>query len=98
MQKLIWIFWPSFLVAGVAEAVFFTLVDPQELYLFGEPVYWSKTATYSVGFIAFWITCAASSMTTCFLQRTAAEINRCPLPPTERPEGCPKREEPGCCS
>ena len=38
MQRLIWILWPSFVVAGIAEAVFFTLIDPQELYLFGEPV------------------------------------------------------------
>lgn len=38
MQKLIWILWPSFVVAGIAEALFFTLIDPQELYLFGEPV------------------------------------------------------------
>lgn len=27
---------------------------------------------------------------TCF-QRSVAEINRCPLTPTERPDGCPKR-------
>ena len=38
MRQMIWILWPSFVVAGVAEAVFFTLIDPQELYLFGDPV------------------------------------------------------------
>ena len=69
MKRLISILWPSFIVAGVAEALFFTLVDPQELYLFGEPVYWSKTAVYSVGFFAFWAVCAASSMFTCFIQK-----------------------------
>lgn len=26
-RKLIWILWPSFIVAGMAEAVFFTLFD-----------------------------------------------------------------------
>ncbi len=97
MKRLIWILWPSFVVAGIAEAVFFTLVDPQELYLFGEPVYFSRIATYSVGFFAFWAVCAASSMFTCFIQRSATEINRCPLPPGGRPDGCPKQEGPGCC-
>ncbi|MBK6975431.1 MAG: hypothetical protein WCF44_17890 [Candidatus Methylophosphatis roskildensis] len=98
MQRLIQVLWPSFIVAGIAEILFFTVIDPQELYFFGQPVHLSRLATYSIGFFAFWALCAASSMTTCFFQRTAAEINRCPLVPTERPDGCPKREEPGCCT
>lgn len=98
MQKAIWILWPSFLVAAVAEILFFTVVDPQELYLFGQTVTFSSVATYTLGFFAFWLICAASSMTTCFFQRSAAEINQCPLPPRARPEGCPKREDPGCCA
>ncbi len=75
-KRLMWILWPSFIVGGIAEGVFFTLIDPQELYLFGEPVHWSKTAVYSVGFFLFWIVAAASSAFTCFLQRPAAEINK----------------------
>ena len=98
MQRLIQVLWPSFIVAGIAEILFFTVIDPQELYFFGQPVHLSRLATYSIGFFAFWALCAASSMTTCFFQRTAAEINRCPLVPTDRPDGCPKREEPGCCT
>jgi len=75
-KRLMWILWPSFLVGGVAEAVFFTLIDPQELYLLGEPVHWSPTAVYSVGFLLFWLVAAASSALTSFLQRTAGEVNR----------------------
>jgi hypothetical protein len=75
-KRLMWILWPSFIVGGIAEGVFFTLIDPQELYLFGDPVHWSRTAVYSVGFFMFWAIAAASSAFTCFLQRTAAEINR----------------------
>lgn len=93
MERLIWILWPSFVVAGIAEAVFFTLVDPQELYLFGEPVSFSRIATYSIGFFAFWVLCAASSAFTCFIQRTSREINNCPLPQRERPKDCPKYDD-----
>ena len=75
-KPLMWILWPSFIVGGIAEGVFFTLIDPQELYLFGEPVHWSRTAVYSVGFFLFWIVAGASSAFTCFLQRPAAEINK----------------------
>lgn len=76
MLKWIQVLWPSFLVAGLAEAVFFTVIDPQALYLFGEPVHYSLTATYSIGFFGFWLVGAASSLLTLFFQRSAAEINR----------------------
>lgn len=76
MMKLIQVLWPSFLVAGIAEVVFFTVIAPQELYLFGQPVYFSPIATYSIGFFGFWLVCAGSSLMTLFFQRTAAEINQ----------------------
>lgn len=95
MRKAIWILWPSFIVAGIAEVVFFTLFDPVELHMVAKVVgVTSHLAWYTIGFLLFWAFAAASSAFTCFLQRTASEINRCPLPPVERPVGCPKREDP----
>jgi hypothetical protein len=94
MQKAIWVLWPSFIIGGAAESLFFTLFDPMELHLFGEPTSLSRITIYSGGFFAFWAFAAASSAFTCFLQRSADEINRCPLIPVERPHGCPKREDP----
>lgn len=92
MKYAIWIAWPSFLAAGIAEAAFFTLVDPSSLEVLGSAVTLSRTATYTVGFFGFWGLGAASSALTCFLQRSAVDINRlCPLEPGERPVGCPKR-------
>ncbi len=75
-KRLMWILWPSFIVGGVAVGVFFTLIDPQELYLLGEPVHWSPTAVYSVGFFLFWLVAAASSAFTCFLQLGATDVNQ----------------------
>ncbi|HTT36298.1 MAG TPA: hypothetical protein VMH32_01365 [Burkholderiales bacterium] len=92
-KTLIWILWPSFLVAGAAEALFFTIFDPSDLTFFGAAITLSRTATYSVGFFLFWIFAAASSALTCFFQRSSAQINRCPLPADERPVGCPKRAD-----
>lgn len=76
MSKLYFVLWPSFLVAGIAEIIFFTVIDPQDLYLFGQPVHFSSLATYSIGFFAFWALCAASSLATCFFQRSGTDINR----------------------
>ena len=79
MLKLIQVLWPSFLVAGIAEIVFFTVVNPQELYFMGVPVHFSAIATYSIGFFGLWLICASSSLVTLFFQRTAEEINRSDL-------------------
>jgi len=96
-QRIAWIVWPAFLVACATEVVFFTLFDPADMTFFGEPLAASRMTIYSVGFFAFWALGAASSFLTCFLQRSPWEVNRCPLPATARPEGCPKREGPPCC-
>jgi hypothetical protein len=97
-QRIAWIFWPAFLVAAAMEVVFFTFFDPADMNFFGEPLEASRMAIYSVGFFVFWAMGAASSFLTCFLQRSPWEVNRCPLPSAQRPEGCPKRDDgPTCC-
>lgn len=92
MKSAIWILWPAFIVGGIAEVIFFTIFDPMEMHLFGEPIELSRVAVYSIGFVLFWAFAAASSAFTCFLQRGSEAINRCPLPASGRPEGCPKKD------
>jgi hypothetical protein len=95
VTRAIHILWPSFVVGGIGEVLFFTVFDPQELYLFGEPSTLSHLAVYSIGFFLCWSFAAASSAFTCFMQRSADEVNGlCPLGAGERPLGCPRREEP----
>lgn len=67
MRQIIWVLWPAFIAAGIAEGVFFTLIDPRELYLLGEPVALSAIATYSIGFLLFWLVCIGSSLMTYFM-------------------------------
>lgn len=76
MGNIYSVLWPSFLVGGIAEGLFFTVINPRELYLFGEPVEFSLIATYSIGFFCFWGICAASSLTTSYLLRSADQINK----------------------
>lgn len=92
-RGLIGILWPSFVVAGVAEILFFTVFDPVELHLLGDPVAVGPMAAYTIGFFVFWAFTAASSAFTCFLQRDAEDVNAlCPIDdPTARPPGCPRR-------
>ena len=64
MKHVIWVLWPACIAAGIAETIFFTMIDPAQLYLFGELVEWAATATYSTGFFLFWLVCIGSSMMT----------------------------------
>ena len=53
-KRLMWILWPAFLVAGIAEGVFFTLVrshGPAPLRARSDL---GRTAIYSIGFFLFW--------------------------------------------
>ncbi len=75
MVQLIWVLWPSFVVAGIGETAFFAAISPDELHLFGRPVDISPIATYSAGFMVFWALCASSSLFTCFLQRSTTDVN-----------------------
>lgn len=91
-QRLMWIAWPAFLVAGVLEVLVFAMVDPQDLQWFGQPLDWSRQAVYTVAFFVFWgITMVSSTLTT-LLAMSPFEVNRCPLPATDRPDGCPKQD------
>ena len=76
MMKWIQVLWPSFLLAGVGALVFFTVIDPQALYFLGEEVHYSSLATYTIGFAAFWLLCAGSSLLTVFLQKDAEAVNQ----------------------
>ena len=76
MRNWMVVLWPSFLVGGVGEVLFFTVFDPKQLYLFGEPVSLSRLAVYSISFFLCWAFAASSSALTCYLRRRADEVNR----------------------
>ena len=69
MRTAILILWPSFIVAGIGEILFFTVFDPRELYLFGEITSLSRLAVYSIGFFLCWAFAAAASAATLLLAR-----------------------------
>ena len=96
-HRLMWVIWPAFLVAGIAEGIFFTVFDPFELHFFGATLDMSRGAIYTMGFFGFWALGIASSALTVYLERSPWEVNRCPIDPDERPLGCPKRLGPGAC-
>ncbi len=92
-QRMMWILWPGFVMASVAELAFFALVDPQDLHFFGQPLTLSRTAIYSIGFFCFWALTSGTSALTCLLQRSPFETNYCDLVPAEHSAaGCPRRD------
>lgn len=74
MRTALRVLWPSFLVACVAEVAFFSVFDPADFQIFG-PLGLSRRAGYSIGFFMFWAIAAGSSALTCFLEKSAQDIN-----------------------
>ena len=64
------ILWASFIAGGLAEVIFFTVIDPAQLYFLGREVELGSLATYSIGFLFFWVFAAASSALSAFLARS----------------------------
>ncbi len=94
-QRMMWIAWPGFLVAGLMELVVFGLVDPQDLQWFGHPLALSRQGVYTLAFFVFWALTMVSSGLTTLLAMSPFEVNRCPVPPTERPQDCARDNN--CC-
>ena len=67
MNRWLVILWASFIAGGLAEVAFFTLIDPAQLYFLGHEVELGPLATYSIGFLFFWLFAAASSALSAFL-------------------------------
>jgi hypothetical protein len=95
-RRLMWVIWPAFLAASIAEAIFFTIFDPFELHFFGAPLDLSREAIYAMGFFGFWALGITSSALTVFLERTPGEVNRCPLDAKDCPPGCPRQDDANC--
>lgn len=92
-QRILWVLWPSFLIAAAAELLVFAIIDPSDLHVFGAPVSVGRMPIYTLGFFFFWAIGAAAAALTVFLQRSPMEVNRCPVDADDRPPGCPKRSD-----
>ena len=88
MQRLMWIAWPAFLVAGLFEILIFGLVDPEDLQSFGHPLALTRQGVYTLAFFALWALTMVSSALTTLLAVSPFEKNRCPVPEHERPHDC----------
>lgn len=71
-RSLMLILWTSFLMAGVASAVVFALIDPLDIAIFGyfRP---ERNVLYAAGFFFFWLIAALSSLLTLAMLPTAQD-------------------------
>lgn len=89
-QRLMWIAWPAFLMAAIMEMLVFAFVDPAALHWSDQPLALSPQGVYTVAFFAFWLVIMLSGALTTLLAMSPFELNRCPVPATERPLDCGK--------
>ena len=62
IQTIVAILWPSFIGAGIATIVFFTIFDPAILFVEYDI---SIIGAYSIGFFTFWLFGSLNCMATC---------------------------------
>jgi hypothetical protein len=67
VNRCIVLLWASFLAAGVAEVLFFTVIDPAQLYFLGREVELGALATHTVGFVFFWLLSLGAGVLSVFL-------------------------------
>ena len=70
------VLWPAFLGAALADAVLFTLIDPETIMLFGVHPGVSRPSAYTVGFFVFWFIMIAASVTTLWLHGDNVDTRR----------------------
>ena len=70
------VLWPAFLGAALADAVLFTLIDPDTIMLFGVHSGVSRPSAYTVGFFVLWVIKIAASVTTLWLYRDNVETGK----------------------
>jgi hypothetical protein len=75
-KRIMWIVWPSFLMAGVLEMLVFAMFDPQDMHWFGQPVQLSRQGIYTVTFFVFWLVAMLSSAFTILLSISPVDVNR----------------------
>lgn len=76
MSKWINLLFLSFFTAVLGEVFFFAFIDPQTLYLFGQPVDWPPMVVYSVGFFMFWGLTALTAALVVLMAKPGDEVNK----------------------
>ena len=66
-QRLMWIAWPAFLVAGVLEMLVFAVLDPMDVPWLTEGFELSRMGLYTLAFFVFWVVTAVASAMSVFL-------------------------------
>ena len=73
-QRLISIFWPSFLVAGLGTILLFVAIDPAQMTGPAWLVSLSRLEVYTLGFLFFWVLMALACFLTCYFQKPEERI------------------------
>jgi len=77
VQRVLTIAWPSFVMAGVLEALVFVVVDPADFRWFGhDPLELSRQGIYSVTFLLFWAVISTSGALTAVLNEVEQDPPR----------------------
>lgn len=73
IQRFVAILWPSFITASLATVIFFSMFDPDIIFVDYDI---STMGAYSVGFLIFWLFGTLTAMLTCFFMKPCGTFNK----------------------
>jgi hypothetical protein len=73
-RALMWILWPSFLVAAATSATVFAMIDPLDIQFLGH-IEVGRQVVYGGAFFLFWLMAALSSALTLFIGPRALQVD-----------------------
>ena len=73
IQKFVAILWPSFITASLATVIFFSMFDPDIIFVDFDI---SRLGAYTVGLLIFWLFGMLTAMLTCFFMKPCSAFNK----------------------
>ena len=75
-QTVVAVLWPSFLTAGVATIILFTVFDPVEISSCTGGPELTRIGAYSIGFFILWLLTSSSCMLSLYFNKPCPSIAR----------------------
>ena len=75
IQRYIAVLWPSFITAGIATIILFTIFDPVEIAAcVGGPEI-TRLGAYTLGFFSFWVLTSSSCLLATYFNKPCPQVN-----------------------
>ena len=74
IQRYIAVLWPSFITAGIATIILFTMFDPVEINACVGGAEITRLGAYTLGFFSFWLLTSSSCLLAMYFNKPCPQV------------------------